>query len=323
MTLNHKSRAFTLIELLVVIAIIAILAAILFPVFAQARIAAQRTQAVNNIKQFGLATQSYLNDYDSTYPLSFATNASNIPQQPTGVLTVPTATTAVPAPPDSFITAPWADAAGRARAATMWANSMQTYIKSWDLMNAPGQTPIQGTGLTFNAQQPLRTNIGITYNGYMHAVGIAEIAAPSIAVIAWYGLGTNGFQNMATSMPMLNCPQNVVTQGCRWAPGTAPQPGANPFTRIWSAQDKWHLYQNQNIFVRSDTSARAVPVGNTVSPAMSPSNNSNTPANVDAAARDPFMSIGPNGRPISPTNPFQFFTGFDGYWYFFSPGRER
>jgi hypothetical protein len=56
---------------------------------------------------------------------------------------------------------------------------------------------------------------------------------------------------------------------------------------------------------------------------MSPSNNSNTPANVDAASRDPFMSIGPNGRPISPTNPFQFFTGFDGYWYFFSPGRER
>ena len=51
----HKNRAFTLIELLVVIAIIAILAAILFPVFAQAKAAAKFTSALSNVKQFGTA----------------------------------------------------------------------------------------------------------------------------------------------------------------------------------------------------------------------------------------------------------------------------
>ncbi|MFM9872097.1 MAG: type II secretion system protein [Fimbriimonadaceae bacterium] len=57
-------RAFTLIELLVVIAIIAILAAILFPVFAQAKDAAKKTQDLSNIKQISLAVNLYAGDYD-------------------------------------------------------------------------------------------------------------------------------------------------------------------------------------------------------------------------------------------------------------------
>jgi prepilin-type N-terminal cleavage/methylation domain-containing protein/prepilin-type processing-associated H-X9-DG protein len=66
-------RAFTLIELLVVIAIIAILAAILFPVFAQAKEAAKKTSCLSNLKQISLATIMYSNDYDDTiYPFQYA-----------------------------------------------------------------------------------------------------------------------------------------------------------------------------------------------------------------------------------------------------------
>src|SRR5438105_540150 len=65
---NRSRIAFTLIELLVVIAIIAILAAILFPVFAQAREQARRTQCLSNHKQAGLSVLMYLQDYDETFP---------------------------------------------------------------------------------------------------------------------------------------------------------------------------------------------------------------------------------------------------------------
>lgn len=60
-------RGFTLIELLVVIAIIAILAAILFPVFARAREQARKTSCLSNMKQIGLAALMYAGDYDETY----------------------------------------------------------------------------------------------------------------------------------------------------------------------------------------------------------------------------------------------------------------
>lgn len=62
--LKTMKRAFTLIELLVVIAIIAILAAILFPVFAQAKLAAKKTAGLAQVKQIGTAVHIYLSDYD-------------------------------------------------------------------------------------------------------------------------------------------------------------------------------------------------------------------------------------------------------------------
>lgn len=95
-------RGFTLIELLVVIAIIAILAAILFPVFARARESARRTSCSNNIKQIVIGLKSYIGDNDETYP-AVGTNAT------------PT------------------DASG-------WASAIQPYVKSVQILQCPSET---------------------------------------------------------------------------------------------------------------------------------------------------------------------------------------
>src|ERR1700677_4752282 len=76
----NPKKAFTLIELLVVIAIIAILAAILFPVFAQAKEAAKKTACLSNNKQMGLGLYLYLNDYDDNLPMAnYPNNPDNVP----------------------------------------------------------------------------------------------------------------------------------------------------------------------------------------------------------------------------------------------------
>jgi len=68
--MQTRTKGFTLIELLVVIAIIAILAAILFPVFAQARAKARQTTCLNNMRQLGTGLMMYAQDWDETLPLN-------------------------------------------------------------------------------------------------------------------------------------------------------------------------------------------------------------------------------------------------------------
>lgn len=78
-----KSQGFTLIELLVVIAIIAILAAILFPVFARAREKARQTSCLSNVKQIALGIMMYTEDYDERYPATGSYVEPSILSDPT------------------------------------------------------------------------------------------------------------------------------------------------------------------------------------------------------------------------------------------------
>src|SRR5579872_3529367 len=82
---HYRVKAFTLIELLVVIAIIAILAAILFPVFAKAREKARQITCLSNEKQMGLAFMQYVQDYDEVYPPSQYTD-KGADGNPVGIL---------------------------------------------------------------------------------------------------------------------------------------------------------------------------------------------------------------------------------------------
>jgi prepilin-type N-terminal cleavage/methylation domain-containing protein/prepilin-type processing-associated H-X9-DG protein len=108
LTRSHR-RGFTLIELLVVIAIIAILAAILFPVFAQAREKARQAQCLSNVKQIISGYMMYTQDYDETFPAHV------------------TERTAPPGTPDTAI----------ARAPYSYKTKLEPYIKSGGVFKCP------------------------------------------------------------------------------------------------------------------------------------------------------------------------------------------
>jgi prepilin-type N-terminal cleavage/methylation domain-containing protein/prepilin-type processing-associated H-X9-DG protein len=122
------SKGFTLIELLVVIAIIAILAAILFPVFAQARAKARQASCLSNHKQLGTAALMYVQDYDEQfnpdwYFCSTGTDCNPLLSEPGGN----------------------ANISGYARQMVFWPSLLQPYIKNWDVLKCPSANPAAWT----------------------------------------------------------------------------------------------------------------------------------------------------------------------------------
>ncbi|MEI6501578.1 MAG: DUF1559 domain-containing protein [Armatimonadota bacterium] len=139
-----QRRGFTLIELLVVIAIIAILAAILFPVFAKAREKARQTSCLNNIKQITLGCLQYVQDYDEKF-----VDDSAIPGNP------------VPA-----------------GGICSWRFKIQPYIKNWQVFNCPSSGQILDWSST-----SVQGQNAYGYAGDLGGVSLGALATPSERVL--------------------------------------------------------------------------------------------------------------------------------------------
>jgi len=222
----RRNRAFTLIELLVVIAIIAILAAILFPVFAQAREKARQTSCISNLKQVALGWQMYIQDYDET--LAF---------RPSGAAVGPS-----PACDWRYVCD---SAQSRSGSYINWWELVTPYMKNYQIITCPsapneyngvsnGWTATQSFGIGLNAYPDWGLTKGagrITtpFGGNIYpGVGLAEVSKPAQTVLIadagyltyktyWETWPRNGLNKHAGTSPWV-APKPEFESGSEWAP---------------------------------------------------------------------------------------------------------
>lgn len=261
-------RAFTLIELLVVIAIIAILAAILFPVFAQAKEAAKKTQDLSNVKQLGTATAIYMSDSDDLYPQQAG-------QDLTGIWG------------HNFMKfAPWDWAmpgtGGNPNrglySRDMYMNTMQPYVKNWDMVAAPS-APIkdgfhssQITGVLDTANNKKKYNTTYAFNGFLTSFPSTAVAESAKQILL---SGANGFAagvGVTFANPALSC--TVANSPCTYQPLTSGAcvvgNGGQGFMYVTfgypsSSASYWMYSRGQN-WSHTDTHGKFRRVGATQSP---------------------------------------------------------
>ena len=196
MNRSRHERGFTLIELLVVIAIIAILAAILFPVFAQAREKARATSCSSNIRQAGLAIMQYTQDYDERYPNGYI-NQTGFPVRGMG-----------------------------------WAGQSYAYIKNTGLLHCPDDTNSQKTMNGFNYYP---VSYAMNTNAAGAAIAAFASPASTVAMTEVFGataridqpdegLSTSSNLDLSPSTNGLPDPTNAYlgALGDKWADGTGP-----------------------------------------------------------------------------------------------------
>ena len=173
-------KAFTLIELLVVIAIIAILAAILFPVFAQAKAAAKKTACLSNAKQLATGFAIYTGDNDDTYGGNLLTSVANWQGAGYGL-------------PNGFMD-PKAD--------LNWGAQLFPYVKSMPLYTCPVAIPANfpyswGPGLNYNST-PGAANTSYRFNGAVAFKSATQAHDPAGLVVMRDSLYT---EKVAVSRP--------------------------------------------------------------------------------------------------------------------------
>ncbi len=165
--MTRWKRGFTLIELLVVIAIIAILAAILFPVFSRAREQARKAVCLSNMKQIGLALMMYVQDWDENYPMNrIGWGRPCWAPQDTPHMT--------------------------------WRTMIQPYIKNWQVFDCPSQSQLAGEegggweGCPPPTTPPVPPGVSLeyNYNGYQfcsssshHTWRMADFPRPAELII--------------------------------------------------------------------------------------------------------------------------------------------
>ncbi len=246
--MNYK-RAFTLIELLVVIAIIAILAAILFPVFAQAKESAKKIAGLSNAKQTGTAILMYNTDYDDTFPIMYSVSSDGF----------------------WWVDYPYATPAGwdyggayKQDDSNAWANSTHPYRKNYRLLTTEGTSPTDVTSEYATALFKWE-NTTLSTNGLLNIWNATAVNQVSKVPLLWHGNMKEELKGYGFTNPLLYCDLYANNTPCRFNAGGPPQqdPAAQgdwAYGPYDSNKDSAWILARGMSFVATDSSARWLPM---------------------------------------------------------------
>jgi prepilin-type N-terminal cleavage/methylation domain-containing protein len=242
-----NNKGFTLIELLVVIAIIAILAAILFPVFSQAKAAAKKTASLAHIKQVGTGALLYIADYDDTFMATFAPSPDFGRYSNNAIVPVPADWPAGLTPQQIDVNR------------TFWINNTYPYIKNYDLHKDLNAVPFSGSGRLVPAVKPEGLkSFSFTMNGLLSTWSATAITAPSELPLFWNGRGRAAFIGAGYVNPYIECLN--MTAPCQYVPASASTCTAGNGERSFISPNSQNLGYNIHsggvLVARADSSAK-------------------------------------------------------------------
>ena len=248
-------KAFTLIELLVVIAIIAILAAILYPVFAQAKEAAKKTADLSNVKQLGTATALYLSDNDDQFPLQSGQDLAGVWGYASSMY-VPADWTNSPSP-----------ATRTKYSEGFFMNTTQNYIKNYQMLQSPGTSTVDFQPTTPIAPGKTKQTTSYAYNGLLSGYNSTAINESAKLFVFSEANGKIAGKGWGQSNPVLIC--NTANAGCAYVPSKAGCGANNGETSTYflsyNGGSQWLYSKGQN-YGLSDSHAKFRRVGATLSP---------------------------------------------------------
>jgi len=278
---RRQLSAFTLIELLVVIAIIAILAAILFPVFAQARGKARQATCLSNLKQMTTGTLMYVQDFDEKFPLTVVGTGAGA-----------TAFTIVTTP------ANLTGALYTVTRASYWTNAIQPYLKNMGTYDCPSDVTDATRAANAAAVDPaIYPFISTQLNGYLNAWGLAGSPAPASVIMYSEGLGNQHLRRWGSSFPLPATDDGTAME--QFTPGDATKDCSKAGGRWgfnYQYAGSWWVHSKGSNYAYMDGHAKFI---------------------VNPGSSSPWAELDDAGKPKSLWVPDTKTTGWCGTWYYF------
>jgi len=250
-----KRRGITVIEVLIATGVVLLVAAILFPVFANAKSGVKKSQAIDNFRKLGSATNMYLADSNDLYPLAISYDTKADGWRFSGMIAVPAGSSKVGSPARN-------SAVRIAEESVAFPNSIFKYSKSTDILEGTGLQTLPTSISESPVPEVPQAKVNALMNGLLQSYPMSSVASPERLTLIWEGAFNWNLKGTALANPVLLCTGKGI---CKFQPNDYPPAMSDKnggFGYTWwgwtDSSDSAYSYGKGMIFIHVDGSAKFV-----------------------------------------------------------------